>query len=241
MKYLVYGIIACLFFLAWGQRPTEAVAPGPTDYIVRKGQAATLWRLYEEQPSGNRILKEQYKVLANGNTVMEARNALTGGMEALYGVVHTAEPRFSGKTGYLTFWQEFFINCRSFTTGGKTVCYHMEFRANGTPEQPEDGPAFDTEGWIGTDLTNRYLFFGSEYNHSVAILSSVDVGATYPNSARMVANFDARRDALTVYGLDAKRLLNLRGSGGNDRASIRFSGANMLLEAHNGLTWTFLP
>ena len=51
--------------------------------------------------------------------------------------------------------------------------------------------------------------------------AAVDTGANYPNGARIVGRFDGRGDALTVYGTDAARLLNLKGDGANDRASIR--------------------
>jgi len=179
-------------FLVLALKPTEAQPLG-TIMDCPVGQECII-----EQVVIGGVVKEQRRVLANGNTVWEALNVATGQFEPIIWVQHTKEISTGDATGRLHFNGFPSFHCEAILgeryAAGYDGCTWIELRIGGTPDNPEG----DTQGvgWFGVDRSRNIFYMGTENFYQLAMVTTDLVSPHIPNST----------DVLAIFGWDKMRL-----------------------------------
>lgn len=254
LETALVGILVLLFLGA-----TRTNSPNPIVYSCPADQECIL-----EQVVIGGVVKEQRRVLSNGNTVWEALNQRSGQLEPLLWVQHTREVSTGQSTGSLHLGKWTVAHCEPNNTfTSKVGCGFLEFRLGGTPAQPET----NAQGccWIAADKTNSIAIFGGENYYRPGFLTTDLTSPSYPNTSDLVALIDWEglrlyrqdgtpllnvnptetqlRSSLLLVVPDERRALSLKDVSWNDRVSwtVKKNPYRIEAQAYNGLVWQQIP
>jgi hypothetical protein len=212
---------------------------------IPKGTETVLqvWRLVDGENKKD-VMRE--RVLANGNIVRETWDDLSHSWRSIWWIENTQQGTSGGTTGVPHMGDaEWFYHTPP--DGG----YWAEYRRGGSADDPEPAAQSIGIGWHGYDEKTDSMFIGCENNHSLAFLTSENLGFNeYSNQARCRlkitplprpagepyrARVQVDHAILIVNAPDDDQAVLLTEPQGNDRLRIRRVGNTIEIEGLNGL------